>query len=110
MKQSVALTEYGSLLTTQLVTVNLVQPELILSNSHAFLGASLDSIITNVGNLETWGVEIKIPSSILDQSINDVLGKKILLGKKQMRRFDLKGHINIFMKLRTDVLYPIKES
>ena len=30
MKQSVALTEYGSLLTTQLVTVNLVQPELIL--------------------------------------------------------------------------------
>ena len=83
MKQSIALTEYGSLLTTQLVTVNLVQPKLILSNSHAFLGVSLDSIITNIGNLETWGVEIKIPSSILDESINDVLGKKILLGKSK---------------------------
>ena len=83
MKQSIALTEYGSLLTPQLVTVNLVQPKLILSNSHAFLGVSLDSIITNIGNLETWGVEIKIPSSILDESINDVLGKKILLGKSK---------------------------
>ena len=51
--ESVALTEYVTLLTSQSVTVNLVQPGLILSKSHPFLGASLDTIVTNVENLET---------------------------------------------------------
>ena len=61
----VALTEFVSLLTTQSVTVNLVQPGLILSKSHSFLEASLDSITTNTSNLETWEVEIKL--ELLDQ-------------------------------------------
>ena len=60
--EMVALSEYVTLLTTQSVTVNLVQPGFILSKSHPFLGASLESILTNVDNLETWGVEIKWPS------------------------------------------------
>ena len=42
-RESVALTEYICLLTTELVTINLVQPGLILSKSHPFLVASLDS-------------------------------------------------------------------
>ena len=60
--ESVALTEYVSLLKTQSVTVNLIQPGLILSKSHFFLGASLDCAVTNIDMgryLETWGVEIK---------------------------------------------------
>ena len=60
--EMVALSEYVTLLTTQSVTVNLVQPGFTLSKSHPFLGASLESILTNVDNLETWGVEIKWPS------------------------------------------------
>ena len=72
--ESVALTEYVSLLTTQSsVAVNLVQPVLILSKSHPVVGASLDSVLTNVDNLEIWGVEIKCPSSKLDRSINEIL-------------------------------------
>ena len=63
--ESVPLTEYVTLLTSQSVTVNLVQPGLILSKSHPFFGASLDSVVTNVDNLETWGLEIKCPSSKL---------------------------------------------
>ena len=55
--ESVTLTEYVTLLTSQSVTVNLFQSGLILSKSHPFLGASLDSIVTNVDNLKTWGVE-----------------------------------------------------
>ena len=67
------------------------QPGLTLSKSHPFLGASLDSIVTNVDNLETWGVEIKCPSSKLDQSVNDVLkDKKFYLekanGNNQLKR------------------------
>ena len=38
--KSVALTVYVSLLTTQPVPVNLIQPGLISSKSHPFLGAS----------------------------------------------------------------------
>ena len=64
--ESVALREYVTLLTSQSVAVNLVQPGLILSKSHPFLGALYDSIVTKVDNLETWGVEIKCPSSKLD--------------------------------------------
>ena len=60
--EMVALSEYVTLLTTQSVTVNLVQPGFTLSKSHPFLGASRESILTNVDNLETWGVEIKWPS------------------------------------------------
>ena len=52
--ENVALKEYVTLLTSQSVTINVVQLGLILSKSHAFLGASLDSIVTNVDNLETW--------------------------------------------------------
>ena len=101
--ESVALTEYVTLLTSQSVTVNLIQPGLILSKSHPFLGASLDSVVTNVDNLETWGVEIKCPSSKLDQSINDVLkDKKFYLekanGKIQLKRsqkyfYQIQGHM-----------------
>ena len=80
-----------TLLTSQSVTVNLVQPGRILSKSHPFLGASLDSIVTNVRNLETWALEVKCPSSKLDQSINDVLkDRKFYLekanGKIQSKR------------------------
>ena len=57
----VALTEYVTLLTSQSATINLVLPGFILSKSLPFLGASLDSIVTNVDNLETWGVEINVP-------------------------------------------------
>ena len=60
--EMVALSEYVTLLTTQSVTVNLVQPGFTLSKSHPFLGASRESILTNVDNLETWRVEIKWPS------------------------------------------------
>ena len=59
--ESVALTEYVTFLTSQSVTVNFFQPGLILSKLHPFLRASLDSIVTNVENLESWGVEIKCP-------------------------------------------------
>ena len=38
--KSVALTVYVSLLTTQPVPINLIQPGLISSKSHPFLGAS----------------------------------------------------------------------
>ena len=55
------------------------------------MGHHFDSIVTNVDNLETWEVEIKCPSSKLDQSINDVLKvKKFYLekanGKSQLKR------------------------
>ena len=59
--ESAALTEYVTFLTSQSVTVNFFQPGLILSKLHPFLRASLDSIVTNVENLESWGVEIKCP-------------------------------------------------
>ena len=74
--ESAALTENVTLSTTQSVRVNFVQSGLILSKSHPFLGASLDSIVTNVDNLETWEVEIKCSSSKLYHSINDVLKDK----------------------------------
>ena len=77
--ESVPLAEYVTLLTSQSVTVKLVQPGLILPKSHHFLGASLDSIVTNADNLETWGVEIKCPSSKLDQSISVLKDKKFYL-------------------------------
>ena len=64
------------LLTTELVTVKLVQPGLILLKSHSFIGVSRDPIVMNVDNLETWGIETKCYSSKLDQSINDVLKDK----------------------------------
>ena len=41
--ESVALTEYATLLTSQSLTLNLVQSGVILSKSHPFLGVSLDS-------------------------------------------------------------------
>ena len=41
--ESVALTEYVTLLTSQSLTVNLVQSGVILSKSHPFLEVSLDS-------------------------------------------------------------------
>ena len=78
--------QHLTLLTSQSVTVNLVQPGLILSKSHPFLGASLDSIVINVDNLETWGVEIKCPSSKLNEGINVLKDKKFYL-KNQMGRF-----------------------
>ena len=61
-EQSIALTEYGTLLTSQSVTANLVQPGLISSKSYPFLKASRNSIVTNVDNREVWGVEIKCSS------------------------------------------------
>ena len=80
--KSVVLIVYVSLLTTQPVPVNLIQPGLILSKSYPFLGASLDSITTNVDNLANWEEEIKCPSSNFDQSINYVLrDKKFYLEK-----------------------------
>ena len=89
--ENVALTEYVTLLTSQSVAINVVRLGLILSKSHAFLGSSLDYIVTNLDNLETWGVKIKCPSSKLVQSINDVLkDKKFHLekanGKIQLKR------------------------
>ena len=78
------------LLTTQSITINLVQPGLILSKSHPFLGASLDSIVTNVDIFETWGVEIECPSSKLGQSINDVLKDKKFYSEKENLKIQLK--------------------
>ena len=75
--ESIALTEYEFLLTTKSVTENLIQSGLILSKSHPFVRALLDSIVTNVDNLETWGMEIKCPSSKLDQSIDVLEDKKL---------------------------------
>ena len=57
--ESVALTEYVTLLTSQSVTLSSFQPGLILSKSHPFLWASIDSIVTNIDNYKTWGVKIK---------------------------------------------------
>ena len=101
--ESVALIEYVRILTSQSVTVNLVQSGLILSKSHPFFGASLDFILTNVDNLMTWGVEIKYPSPKLDQSINDdvLKDKKFYLEKPNGK---------IQLNSRTNVLYPIQES
>ena len=42
-------------LTTQQVIANMVQLGIILSKSLPFLGATIDSIVTNVDNCETWG-------------------------------------------------------
>ena len=61
LNESAALSKYVSLLTSQSTRVNFVQPGLILSKLHTFLGASLDSTITNVDNFETWKVEIIVP-------------------------------------------------
>ena len=101
--ESVALIEYVRILTSQSVTVNLVQSGLILSKSHPFFGASLDFILTNVDNIMTWGVEIKYPSPKLDQSINDdvLKDKKFYLEKPNGK---------IQLNSRTNVLYPIQES
>ena len=77
--ESVASTEYVSLLITQPVTVKLVKP---VSKSHPFLEALLDPIIINADNLETLEVKIICLPSKLHQSINDVLkDKKIFFGK-----------------------------
>ena len=48
--ESAALTEYVTLLTTQSVRVNFVQSGLILSKSHPFFGASVDSW----ASLDSW--------------------------------------------------------
>ena len=77
--ESVASTEYVSLLITQSVTVKLVKP---VSKSHPFLEALLDPIIINADNPETLEVKINCLPSKLHQSINDVLkDKKIFFGK-----------------------------
>ena len=77
--ESVASTEYVSLLITQPVTVKLVKP---VSKSPPFLEALLDPIIINADNLETLEVKIICLPSKLHQSINDVLkDKKIFFGK-----------------------------
>ena len=76
------------------------QPGLILSKSHPFLGATRDSIITNVDNLETWGVEIKCPSSKLDQSINDVLEDKKFYLKKASGKIQFKRSHKYFYHIQ----------
>ena len=73
---SVVLTEYVSLLATQSGTENLIQSGRILSKPLLFVRALLESIITNVDNLENWGMETKCSSSKLDKTINDVLKDK----------------------------------
>ena len=88
------------LLTTQSITINLVQPGLILSKSHPFLGASLDSIVTNVDIFETWGVEIECPSSKLGQSINDVLKDKKLYSEKANLKIQLKRSHKYFYQIQ----------
>ena len=80
--------------------------------SHPFLGASLDSIATNMDKLETWGVEIKCPSSKLDQSINDVFkDRKFYLeranGKIQLKRshkyfYQIQGQVFCTQSKRVD--------
>ena len=100
--------------------MNLFEPGLILSMSHPFLGASLDSIVTNMDKLETWGVEIKCPSSKLDQSINDVFkDRKFYLeranGKIQLKRshkyfYQIRGQMFCTQSKRVDfVVYFLKK-
>ena len=72
------------------IAVNLVQPGLNLSKPNLFLGASLDSIVTNVESFETCGVEIKCPSSKRDQSINDILKKQNFFLQKVNGKIQLK--------------------
>ena len=78
----------------------MVQPGLILSKSHPFLGASLDSIVTNVENIETWGVEIECPSSKLDQSINDVSKDKKCYSEKANGKIQLKSSHKYFFQIQ----------
>ena len=98
--ESVALTEYVTFLISQSVTVNLFQPGRILSKSHPFLRASLDSIVTNVDNLETRGVENKCPSSKLDQSINDFLKDKKFYLEKANGKIQLKRSHKYFYQIQ----------
>ena len=97
--ENVALTEYVTLLTSQSVAINVVRLGLILSKSHAFLGASLDYIVTNLDNLETWGVKIKCPSSKLVQSINDVLKDKKFHLEKANEKIQLKRSHKYFYQI-----------
>ena len=101
--ESVALTEHVTLLISQPVTVNLFQPGFILSKSHPFLGASLDSVVINVENLQIWGVQIKCPSSKLDQSINDVLKDKKLYLEKANDKIQLKRSHKYFYRIQGQI-------
>ena len=58
-KESVALTEYVCLLTTELVTINLVQPGLFYQSHILFLRHHLTLIVMIVDNLGTLGIEIR---------------------------------------------------
>ena len=108
--ESVVLTEYVSLVTTKSVIVNLVQPGLILPKWHPFLGASLDSTVTNVNNVETWGVEIS-PSSKLDRSINDVLKDKKFYLEKGNEKIQLKMSHKYFYQIQGQMFTTqLKES
>ena len=49
--ESVVLTEHVSLLTTQSVTLNLVQAGLILSRYHPFLGVSFESMVSIIDKI-----------------------------------------------------------
>ena len=76
----------------------------MLSNSHAFLGSSLHSIITNVDSLENWRVEINCPSSKLDQSINDVLKDKEFYLEKANGKIQLKRSHKYFYQIQGQML------
>ena len=76
VNESAALSEYISLLTTQSVAENLVQPGLILSNLYPFAGISLNPTVTNVCHLDASEVGTRCLSSKLDQGISHVLKDK----------------------------------
>ena len=78
----------------------MIQPGLVLSKSFPFLSASLDSIVTNMKNYETWAVEMECPSSKLDESINDVLKYKAFNLEKTNGKIQLKRSHKYFSKFQ----------
>ena len=71
-------------------TLAVIQPGLLISKSHLYVGASLDGIVT--ANCDSWGLEIKCPFSKHNSSLTKVLeDKKLFLIEKQ--KVELKrGH------------------
>ena len=64
------------------------EPGLIISGTHSFLGASLDGIVWD--GEDSWGLEIKCPSSKFGMSLETALGEKNFFltkkGKVQLKK------------------------
>ena len=77
---------YKSFLQSKNVDVSLETVGLLLSESHPYLGASLDGIVVDCHSGEKWGIEIKCPFSKFNMTMEDALkDKKFFLEKKDSR-------------------------